>query len=418
MEVGVAGLDELEAPPPDENPYESATRRHRSLEDARRLSRGLSAHRVAERSTREERKQRLLAQLYTQSWLIFFSLFGTLARLGVEWATRYPNAPVTTNVLWANVGGSFILGYLQEDRALFAERRGSALFSPPSSSNSSGSGAEKGSRKLHAEHLAKKKTLPLYIGLTVGFCGSFTSFSSFMRDLLLALSNDLPSPAQSSSPEARSAGWSVSAVLGVAIIEVAGSLSALQAGAHLAIAVLPLLSKLPKINSARYMNPLGVVLGAGCWLGAVLLAIWPPQSSWRGEVLFALVFAPLGTMMRYILAITLNGIVAYFPLGTFAANIFGTMVLGIAYDLQHAQLHPADSVGGGIVGCQVLSGILEGFCGCLTTVSTWVVELKSLRKHHAYGYGIVSGMVGFFCLIIIVGSLRWTLGLSTPICSM
>jgi fluoride exporter len=33
----------------------------------------------------------------------------------------------------------------------------------------------------------------------------------------------------------------------------------------------------------------------------------------------------------------MNGLIAKFPFGTFAANMFGTMALGLAYDLQRAQ---------------------------------------------------------------------------------
>ena len=33
---------------------------------------------------------------------------------------------------------------------------------------------------------------------------------------------------------------------------------------------------------------------------------------------------------------------------------------------------------------------MEGFCGSLTTVSTWVLKLSTLRKGHAYICGMVS----------------------------
>ena len=62
--------------------------------------------------------------LYTISYLILFSILGTLARLGVEAITRYPQAPFTSAVLWANVGGSLFMGFLAEDRHLFREEWG------------------------------------------------------------------------------------------------------------------------------------------------------------------------------------------------------------------------------------------------------------------------------------------------------
>lgn len=62
---------------------------------------------------------KFLTKLYTVSYLIFFSFVGTLARLAIEALTFYPGAPVTTSILWANVAGSFIMGFLSEVHELF-----------------------------------------------------------------------------------------------------------------------------------------------------------------------------------------------------------------------------------------------------------------------------------------------------------
>ena len=138
-------------------------------------------------------------ELYTISWLIFWSFLGTLARLGVEAFTVYPNAPWASPVLWANLGGSFILGFLTEDRNLFRHEwagrdHRSNSFHP--------SKISKDTDSIHAQasatHGKVKKTIPLFIGLATGFCGSFTSFSTFIRDAFLALTNALP--LASSSP--------------------------------------------------------------------------------------------------------------------------------------------------------------------------------------------------------------------------
>jgi len=161
------------------------------------------------------------------------------------------------------------------------------------------------------------------------------------------------------------------------------------------------------------------------------MAVWPPdrpggpsgrsarrQETWRGEAIFALVFAPLGCLLRFYASTHLNGRIVSFPLGTFAVNVFGTVILGMCYDLQHARFWTAGHlvIGGGQVGCQVLQGVMDGFCGCLTTVSTWVIELKTLRKRHAYIYGSASVVVSLAFLVVIMGSLRWTVGFSTPAC--
>lgn len=132
---------------------------------------------------------------------------------------------------------------------------------------------------------------------------------------------------------------------------------------------------------------------------------------------FAIVFAPMGTIVRYWLSVQLNRCIKSFPIGTFSANMLGTALLAMAYDLQHTNLQ-GNIVGGSLIGCQVLAGITEGFCGCLTTVSTWVAELKSLRKRHAYLYGVTSIAIGFSLMIVIVGALQWTSGLRVPVCKI
>ncbi|KAJ5569214.1 hypothetical protein N7450_011700 [Penicillium hetheringtonii] len=52
-------------------------------------------------------------------YLVLFSFVGTLLRIAIECLTFYPGTPVNTSVLWANVGGSFIMGFLSEDQEIF-----------------------------------------------------------------------------------------------------------------------------------------------------------------------------------------------------------------------------------------------------------------------------------------------------------
>ena len=142
------------------------------------------------------------------------------------------------------------------------------------------------------------------------------------------------------------------------------------------------------------------------------------QEIWRGRVLFSLVFAPLGCILRFYASIRLNSLISSFPLGTFTVNIAGTVILGIFWDLQHSPPGAAGGrVGGGLVGCQVLQGVQDGFCGCLTTISTWVLEMTALKRKHAYIYGGISISVALVFLVVIMGSLVWSRGVSAAVCS-
>lgn len=343
-------------------------------------------------------------ELYTISWLIFFSLLGTLARLGVEAITLYPNAPMPSRILWANLGGSFFLGFLAEDRRLFRQEWGSPDPEAPGSN-----------------HGKVKRTIPLYIGLATGFCGSFTSFSSFIRDCFLALTNALESPSPTSpyhvdpTIASRNGGFSFLALLAILILHPAVSLAGLQVGAQLALVLQPVTPTIPFIFCRRVLDPTVVFVGFGCWLGAVFLAIWPPGNDihWRFRAVLPLLFAPPGCLLRFYVSKHLNAMIPAFPLGTFVVNVFGTAVLGMSFDLQHA-----GSIGAsGPNACSVLQGVMEGFCGCLTTVSTWVAEINGLRRRHGWVYGLTSVGVALGLMVIIMGSMGWTVGFRRPVCN-
>ncbi|KAL8897276.1 MAG: hypothetical protein Q9192_002660 [Flavoplaca navasiana] len=376
---------------------------------------------------RRQHVTRLATEFYTISYLIFFSILGTLARLGLQALTFYPGAPVATGVLWANVAGSFILGFLAQDRKLFGARNDTR---PPSTSFAQPSPSHRDQEQTSSlrtpqqGHASVKTTIPLYIGLSTGFCGSLTSFSSFIRDVFLALANALPVPIShtSASPTLihRSGGYSFMAFLAVIITTVALSISALIVGAQLAVGVERYTPSITYPFARRFLDRATVFLGWGSWLGAIILAIWPPDQPthtrksehWRGAALFAIVFAPLGCLSRFYISLMLNSRIKSFPLGTFVVNILGTALEGVFWDLQHS----SDSVQGGVVGCQVLQGMMDGFCGAATTVSTWVGELNGLRRRHAWVYGGVSVAVGVAIMIGVMGGVLWGKGWNTPVC--
>ncbi|KAM3558287.1 hypothetical protein ARSEF4850_004675 [Beauveria asiatica] len=405
-----------------------------TLDDIRRGEAQQQKQQQQQRPPEEKAQQvyqvsRLATQLYTLSYLVFFSILGTLARVGLSHLTTYPGAPTIFPTLWANVGGSFIMGFLVEDRNLFRHEWGTPAYDQAlrrarakaaadeetagrarSSSNNSSSGI--GLAAAKKAHLATKKTIPLYIGLATGFCGSFTSFSTFIRDVFLALSNDMVSPdLHGAAPARRSGGYSFMALLAVIIETVGLSLGAYSAGMHLGAALEPYTPSIPFRFARGVLDKLGVLLGWGCWLGAILLAVFPPRNYWRGTAVFATVFAPLGCLARFYLSMLLNAKRPAFPLGTFAANVLGTAVLGMAWDIAHSA-----AAGGGVLGCQLLQGVEDGFCGCLTTVSTWVSELCSLRRRSAYVYGAVSVVLSTALMIAIMGGLRWTQGFAPLQC--
>lgn len=400
-----AHLTELAAPPPIDR-----RRYHQPIIDPASTSPPNEKPKAKTKPLDQDKhlRSRLATEIYTLGYLTFFSILGTLARLGLEALTVYPNVLVTTNVLWANFGGSFFMGFLSEDQRIFREEWGGYKGDTSFSDLPRNDGAAQAAAKK--KHRGIKKTIPLYIGLATGFCGSFTSFSSFIRDAFLELSN---TPLQPTLPAThRSGGYSFLALLAVLLTEIPISIAALQFGAHVALALDHFTPTLPFLLIRRFIDPLTLFLSLALWLAAILLTIFPPHNHWRAQVLFPCVFAPIGCLTRFYASKYLNGRIPAFPLGTFGVNVFGTMILGMSYDLQRSRGLA------GLTGCQVLQGVMEGFCGCLTTVSTWVAELHGLRRGHAYAYGASSVVVALASLVIIMGGIRWSHGFDPPACSL
>ena len=372
----------------------------------------------------------MMLKIYTLSYLVFFSIFGTATRLVSESLAFYPGAPVTTSVLWVNFAGSLVIGFLNEDLSLFRSHIGrQASIESPAESEA----------VQKADAAKRKKIIPLYLGLTTGFCGCLTSFSTFLRDVFLAISNDIPSAycnslgpsiymLPSAANRAPSAGYSFLAATGIVLLEIGLSLMALFLGAHMAIFAARWIPTLPLWTTERVLDNLMVVLAPVLWLSVIVLAIWLPPSpsdktvwsreTWRGPQLYSLCLSPVGCLLRFYLALQYNGRIPSFPLGTFSANVGGTMVLGIGFSLQHSSIPISNSTlgGGSYTACQLLQAVMEGFCGSLTTVSTWVLELSTLRRGHAYVYGMVSLVVSLIVLVVEVGPLRWTKGFVVPAC--
>ncbi|KPI37566.1 uncharacterized protein AB675_4010 [Cyphellophora attinorum] len=326
---------------------------------------------------------------------------------GCGGADNIPIHPFRVDRPLGELGRFALPGFLLEDRRLFRKTVPAHLITD-------------NKEAMHGHIARHQKTLPLYIGLATGFCGSFTSFSTFITDAFLALANRLASASPTSpyhtipatSISARNGGYSFLAVVGVFIVHPAVSISALKTGAHLALATERVMPGISQRLFSRWLDCMVLALGLGCWIGAVLLSIFPPgpASAWRSRATLPLVFSPPGALLRFYLSMHLNSRVPSFPLGTFAANIIGTVVEAVCYVLQHTDRFVVKNDLVEASTCTVLQGLMQGFCGCLTTVSTWVAELNGLRRRHAWLYGLMSVAVALGFQVAIMGSVLWTRG--------
>lgn len=109
----------------------------------------------------------------------------------------------------------------------------------------------------------------------------------------------------------------------------------------------------------------------------------------------ACTLAPIGAAIRSYVGKRFNS--ERFPIGTFSVNIVGSLLLGIlAYVDAVSHLDSAGRV--------AARGVAIGFCGSLTTISTFILEIDALvaiSYRKALRYGAVTLVTAQIVLIIV-----------------
>ena len=133
--------------------------------------------------------------------------------------------------------------------------------------------------------------------------------------------------------------------------------------------------------------------------------VQPPQ---RVAILGPMAFSVFGTWTRHLLGVQLNLRFAQFPLGTFMSNMLATAIIGGMYSVRCA--YP----GLNYTQMAIVQGIVDGFCGCLSTVSTYAAEVRAMKGWHAWVYVLASWMGAQALLVCTLGSVSWS-GRALPI---
>lgn len=214
-----------------------------------------------------------------------------------------------------------------------------------------------------------------------GVSGSITSFSSM---IIALLQNSIDR-----QPSWNNSGYGIMVFLGYLIIEMSCSIGSYKFGQHVALA----------FRGWRTPEPRWVyyVLAASCVVWIPLLVVGIVFSQARFWCL-SLVFAPFGVWGRFYLA-KLN--TPERKTGTWLANIIGTILAAILTLIQEPGFHLSDAQR------HIVNALVSGFCGCLTTISTFVVELTTLPLKQAYTYFLASVVPAFICALLIIAPYKW-----------
>ena len=255
----------------------------------------------------------------------------------------------------------------------------------------------------HSRLLANDHKI-VYRAIATGLCGSITTFSSWnseAAETLLQIGKETPNNVT------RIIGWLSTIVLGVGM-----PLAALHFGSHLAhfspLSNIKLQRKGVQENNAsaqKFWFKLESVVFVVAWILLTCLVVAVPYHFSHFELMFSVILAPLGTYIRWHLAPLNSTCTNYFKLGTFFANIGGSWILA---GTLVAKANLSGQLGAHHLGVKALAGVATGFCGCLTTVSTFAEELSSLPLLGSYVYAITSILAAQLGMVIIRGTYEWT----------
>ncbi|KAJ7638875.1 CrcB-like protein-domain-containing protein [Roridomyces roridus] len=285
-----------------------------------------------------------------------FSILGVLARLGLTALSTYSGQSIFS-LAYVQATGCLIMGFCLALKEPFSR------YYPPA-----------------------------YTALTTGFCGSLTTFSGWQLDVFKSWLNV--------NNVHRSGLSDVMDGLCKSVFTISLSLGSLLFGMHVANTISPYFYASPP--PGKFIRRTLTLLSICMYAATIPVYLLLPHS-YRHQATAALLFSFPGTLTRYMLSTSLNAVLPTFPLGTYAANSFGTALLGTFHVLQSTTNRPISAES-----CTLLQGLSDGYCGCLTTISTFAAEIATLKTAgHKYRYALTTYITGQFILVCIFGALLW-----------
>lgn len=340
------------------------------------------------------------------------TILGNYAREGTTaLATYTPSYVESGSVLWSNLTSCIVMGMLQELNS--------------------------------AKWFAPDDVKSFFTVLTTGFCGAYSSYSTLMLETFQQSTSLSPSNIKNHTKLPNRA-FGMKEFLAVLLTQLFTSMGAYLFGRGFSKSIIvPLTNKKNVVQKSqngeenkdttvettelvpkpwvhkmvRLFQWLLVLLAIP--LIAIILVLTLVYGNYsRGKwTLFAL-FGIFGGYLRYYLSNWCNGWIKSFPMGTFIANEFAVILIACFQIIVRGRknYHESKPVAHSVNSCHVTSSLISGFCGSLSTISTFINEAYKLKFNSMLVYYFISVFVSYSLLVVIMGSYSWTRGLTTPMC--
>lgn len=216
----------------------------------------------------------------------------------------------------------------------------------------------------------------LYIALATGLCGSLTTFSTWNAEAIVVLLQ-LNEMSLNNINSVNYVTGSISFVT-VLLLGVGMPLSSFIFGRNIAkLSNKPLKIMKFCFNCNKKVGYLIlIIMYIACTVSIIIICMLTNNY----YILFSLLFSSSGTYLRWCLSYFDNHFTNGFPLGTLMSNFFGSLILAFCLI---ARLYVSNEV-------FVINAVITGFCGSLTTVSTFICQLVKLSFPVSILYLIIS----------------------------
>lgn len=302
-----------------------------------------------------------------------FTLFGTYVRIGIYKLSLYHPSYVTpTSTIWANITACFLMGAVHHTSTII-------MMDPMIST-----------------------------ALTTGFCGACSSFSSLIVELFQHSTNQ--GLTQTAFPHPS---YGVAEFIAVLLLQLTASGGGLVFGIKLMTHVLDRWEH-RHIDMRNFMAVVGFIARCACI--PIIIVILVLSIIYKGSSRFwtlSPLFGIFGSTVRWELSKQFNGKSDWFPVGTFLTNTLGTLIECVLFLLANGLKNGKLIVSGDEAG-DILNYLMLGFCGGMTTLSTFMLEgYKAKKLRHSSFYFTLSIMVSYIFTVVIIGSYAWTHGIET-----